>query len=226
MILHTFNNATSRIEACLNQLQAWVNAILINQANVTIAISGGKSPIALFEAISMSNLNFSKITFTLVDERIVDTSHIDSNEKLVRTYLLKNYAKDAKFVGLIDNESLVKHQIPYYLHKNKFPIDIAILGMGEDGHTASIFPDCPEINQALQEKNIHNYIITHPHIASHVRIGLNLQGIIKIPHLLLNINGIVKHNILCKACIQETPDVPISSLLLQRTDITVFWSKL
>jgi 6-phosphogluconolactonase len=206
----------------ITYIETKVNLLLSQQEYVTIAVSGGKSPIKFLNQFSHSNLNFNKIIFTLVDERIVDTNSEDSNQKLIQENLLINNAANAKFISLYDNLSS-KNQLTTKLNSQQFKIDIAILGMGEDGHFASIFPCCNELNIALDLKQTNQFLITSPKSAKYDRISLSLAAIIKIPTLILSIQGQVKLNVLTKANQEVNTIHPISHLLQAREDLEIFY---
>lgn len=71
---------------------------LAKQDRATLAVSGGKSPIAFFQALNQIELDWARVNITLVDERLVPTQHTDSNTGLVRQYLLQNKAQAAKWL--------------------------------------------------------------------------------------------------------------------------------
>jgi 6-phosphogluconolactonase len=222
MNLNIFNSQNEEIAAIFNELTLVINKLLKTHSVITIAVSGGKSPIHLFDKLSNTDLPWDKINITLVDERIVDTLSEDSNEHLVKKHLLKNKAKNAKFIGLVDNlldieGMLLRNQI------NTPSIDIAILGMGEDGHTASIFPDCKELEQAVDLKNESSYINTNPITAKYSRISLTLNSLIKIPYIFFSINGELKLKVFKEAARGNNQNYPISYLLKSRSDAKTFW---
>lgn len=190
--------------------------------HAVIAVSGGKSPIPLFAKLSNTELDWEKVTIVLVDERDVDTQNADSNENLVRTHLLQNKARKAKFIGLMQQDSnIILQQANFTIPT----IDIAILGMGNDGHTASIFPDCPEFEYAIDISTPYNYIFTNPISAKYKRITLTLNALKKIPHLVLSISGSEKHEILIEAQKIENKNYPISYLIKARPDMQVYWQE-
>lgn len=223
MKIHKFQNSQQQVEALAKDIAQSIQDILQKKGCVTIAVSGGKSPIKLFEQLSHRNLMWENITITLVDERFVATNHADSNENLVRNHLLINYAEKASLTGLVTTSNLLTSASNANLRTTN--IDIAILGMGEDGHTASIFPCCDELDLALDTQlTPEKYIITHPKTANYERIGLSLNGILDIPQIYISLNGAKKLEIIQAAAKTKTKIYPISYVLNERQDAKIFWN--
>lgn len=222
MKLYEFCSKEEYVSSLSDELASLIEKIINTKSSVTIAVSGGKSPIPLFEALSHKKISWSKVTITLVDERFVPTDNPDSNEHLVRNHLLINEASDAYFIGLTTTDNILSSVNNANL--NIKDIDIAILGMGEDGHTSSIFPDCKELETVIDTAiTPEKYVITTPQAASHQRVGLSLSGILSIPHLFLSINGDNKLNVMKKALEINNLTYPISYVLNERQDIKIFW---
>ncbi len=220
MNFNLLQNESLQIDSIIKTITAIVQQLLNSQDHVTIAVSGGKSPITLFQKLSKTNLPWDKINITLVDERVTDTNSLDSNENLVRTHLLQNNAIRAKFLGLISPEKNMAKMVTY---ANKWvnQIDIAVLGMGEDGHTASIFPDCPEFSVAVDKTESASYIETNPISAKYKRIGLNLKALSEIKYLILSISGEIKLKVVQEAAKYENANYPVSYLIKQRPDMQI-----
>ena len=158
----------------------------------SIAVSGGRSPIGLFEELSKLNLDWSKVELALVDERWVDAKNEDSNELLVRRHLIKNKATQIKFFPIKNTANSAKEgQLLYEqdLQKVKLPFDVIVLGMGGDGHTASLFPCCKELSQAMDPDNQQKCIVTKPKNAPYERISLTFSTISKAKNLILHLRG-------------------------------------
>jgi 6-phosphogluconolactonase len=121
---------------------AALRAGLAARGRATIAVPGGTTPGPVFDAVCQAPLEWSKVTVTLVDERMVDTDSPDSNERLVRERLLADRAAGAAFVPLEAGP----------LAELDWPLDVALLGMGEDGHVASLFPGSPALEEGLRSQ--------------------------------------------------------------------------
>jgi len=225
MKINKFENASEQVTALANHIELLIREILQKKPKVCLAVSGGKSPIPLFTKLSQYDLDWSRVTITLVDERFVANTHDDSNEKLITTYLLQNHAKSAHFIGLVKIESGLEQSLKIAESATP-PIDIAILGMGEDGHTASIFPCAKELSVATNlQQNGSRYVITHPTTANYARLGLNLAAILNTPQLILSINGENKLTIMEKAIMANDKSLPVGLVLNQRPDTQIFWFK-
>ncbi|TWI52799.1 6-phosphogluconolactonase [Pseudomonas duriflava] len=123
------------------------------KGEATLVVSGGRSPIPFFERLSVQELDWSKVTISLADERWVPLEHPDSNGGLIRKHLLCNAAKAATLVDLYTSSESVEaaaRQANEVLQQNlPKPIDVLVLGMGDDAHTASLFPGSPGLEDAL-----------------------------------------------------------------------------
>ena len=192
----------------------------------SIAVSGGRSPIGLFEKLSKINLDWSKIELTLVDERWVDSKNEDSNELLVRKHLIKNQATQVNFFPIKNSaknskERQVLHE--QVLQKIKLPFDVIILGMGEDGHTASLFPCCKELTQAMDPNNQQKCIVTKPKNAPYERISLTFSTISKAKNLILHLRGSSKLQTFELAMtLKDANKMPIYAFMEQPLEI--YWS--
>ena len=177
------------------------------KGTATFVVSGGTSPLKLFEDLSKIDLPWNKVQITLVDDRLVNKNHIHSNQKLINDHLLKNKAKLANFIPL--NEEIIKSKIIIT------PFDVNLLGMGEDGHFASLFPDMiKDFN--LFDLSADPNILT---ITSHgdpflPRITMNLSLILKSEFIVLLVKGSIKQKIIDQA--KNDNSLPIHYLLKSR----------
>ncbi len=117
-----------------------------------IAVSGGSTPTLLFETLSGKAIDWKNVVVTLIDERLVPPDEPRSNARLVADRLLQGPAAAATFVPLYhgtDDGEEAARRARAALSGLPWPLDVAILGMGGDGHTASFFPDAPNVSELL-----------------------------------------------------------------------------
>ena len=199
----------------------------INQdGRASLAVSGGRTPVLVFEALSELDLDWSKVDLALVDERWVDASHEDSNELLVRQHLIKNKASEVNFTPIKNNAKTIKDgQIlcQKSFQKIKQPFDVVVLGMGTDGHTASLFPCAEELNDAMDPNNSEGYVVTSPKTAPYERISLTYKAINSAKNIILHLNGSHKLKVLELAMTHKNAEkMPIYAFL--EDPINIYWS--
>lgn len=170
-------------------------------------VSGGSSPVAIFQEMSQMNADWSNIDVSLVDDRVVDPTHTDSNEKLVNDLLITNNASNANFISICnDTESLKGLNRPY---------TVMLLGMGEDGHFASLFPSLIKSNKEyfnlFAEPDI---FFTEPMGSPcHSRVSMNLNMILQSENIFLLVSSKKKYDILKQA--EYDKSLPLYYLLNQ-----------
>lgn len=217
---HTFPTPTAQAAALAEAVANGLRDRLHTQGHAVLAVSGGRSPIALFEALSRAKLDWPNVTITLVDERLVPPLHADSNAALVRRHLLQHAAAAARFLPLVGEQTDVTNPAAALAEAEAaFPTpDIAVLGMGADGHTASLFPQAPQLAAAVSPECRSKLVHTSPVTAAHERISMSLNAIAAVPQLLLSIQGADKRAVLEQAAAMPSNERPIS-LLLHRTNV-------
>ncbi|WP_144983014.1 6-phosphogluconolactonase [Halomonas sp. C22] len=127
-------------------------ADLAHQERALLVVSGGSTPVPFFKALAQKPLAWARVDITLADERWVDEQSSDSNAKLVRDNLLQGPAAAAAFVPLTSAHGTPEEGVAAVAEATAglaWPASVVILGMGGDGHTASLFPDSQELGLAL-----------------------------------------------------------------------------
>jgi 6-phosphogluconolactonase len=168
----------------------------------TLALSGGSTPIRLFDRLSDYPLDWSRIIVTQVDERWVEESHRDSNARLIRRHLLRNAAVEAQFVSMKTPAASpfeAEEEAARKLAAFSGEIDVVVLGMGEDGHIASFFPRAATLQRALDRSTPDLCVAVTPPEAIHDRMTLSLAAVLRARHLYLHITGETKWQVLQKA---------------------------
>tara|TARA_B100001179_G_C18576640_1_gene397858 strand:- start:366 stop:989 length:624 start_codon:yes stop_codon:yes gene_type:complete len=185
-----------------------------SKGSASLIVCGGNSPKPIFEHLSKMDIGWHKVMVSLVDDRVLPSRHRDSNEKNIKTNLLKNLAFKAEFVSIC-NES-------QKLMNLTRPFDVMLLGIGEDGHFASLFPNMITSLEALKE-NSEPKIIKTPKNGNPFchRLTMNLAMILQSERCIVMGQNKDKMNIINKA--NKDMSMPLYYLLNNhKIDITIF----
>lgn len=193
---------------------------LVARGRAVLAVSGGSTPVPFFEALRREELDWSRLTVTLVDERWVDTDHPDSNAALVQRCLLQGAAADASFQPLKNAAATATDGCDSASSRIRSlcPLDVAVLGMGSDCHTASWFPGASNLEKALDQAYPDCCVALQPPGGGHERLSLSLAAVLSAARLYLHISGTDKWMALEKALMPgPVVDLPVRALLRQQT---------
>lgn len=224
-------------EALLAALQedsvAALDEGLKERGEATFLVSGGSSPAPLYQRLSQIALDWSRIQVALVDERWVEPGHAKSNETFVQENLLQHAAGQAPFLGM--KNSAASAAVGLAACEQAYgqltrPFDLTILGMGPDGHTASLFPHADGLREALMTTDrlcaaisAHQSEVTGEYTE---RMSLSLNGILQSRRLVLLITGEEKLKALRAAQEGESVDeMPVRAVLQQdRVPVILYWA--
>jgi len=178
----------------------------------SFVVCGGSSPLPLYDNLSNKDLDWSKVSIFLGDDRVVPSDHQDSNNYLIQLHLLKNNASSASFYPLNDSKITIKDI--------RRPFDVVLLGLGNDGHFASLFP--AQLNNALafDAYASPSIIVSDQDLGSpsHKRISMNLSMLIDAKRCILLVPNSDKRKIVDRA--YKDKQLPLHFLLTQeRTKI-------
>lgn len=200
-------------EEIANKLQQGID----ENGSATLLVSGGNTPRPMFAQLSEKNIQWEKVNIALVDDRWVELSDSASNEQMVNEALIINKATSANFVGMkTDEQDAFKavEQVEANLAHLNQPFDVVILGMGEDGHTASIFPCCAQLDEALSTEE--TLMATQPTTAPHQRMTFTKSALLKSKQLYLHLVGESKETVLNQvAAGSDEREAPIRAFLNQ-----------
>ncbi len=197
-----------------------------NQNSLFLLFSGGSTPKIFLQKLSNTAINWTNITISLADERLVDSKSEYSNGKFLFENLINRIKSDKpKFLPLVQDP---KNEINNLLLLNQESLfskkpDIIFLGMGNDGHFASLFPN--DNNSEIGLNTNYNEILLNTNAPVHPekRVSFSLNHIIKSTHLFLFCTGEEKLNIITNTTPKE--ELPIYNLLESRKNaISVYWA--
>ncbi len=183
----------------------------------------------LFHALRDAELDWGRVSITLTDERWVPESHPASNAALVRNELLIGRAGAARFFPLYDGAvSAVDaaDSIWQSLRPIARPLDIVVLGMGEDGHFASLFPGEPSLPAALDPASAPACVAMSAPVEPRERISLNLAALLQARRVFLLVTGAAKRELLLAAAHRKPhAQWPVTALLAQKHPMPeVYWA--
>lgn len=184
------------------------------RGRATLAVSGGSTPKLFFEKLSRIGIPWSRVAVTLVDERQVPETSERSNARLVRQHLLQNEAAAARFVPLVDNPGA--ETIPAF--------DVAVLGMGNDGHTASFFPGGDTLAEAIDRETPKRLIAISAPGSGEPRLTFTLPVLQSAGRLALHIEGADKKQVLQRALAAgPAEEMPVRAILRSPAPVTLYW---
>lgn len=228
MQIHHFADTAQLNQAFAAELtQILTDAIALRGA-AYLVVSGGKTPQALFTQLAGTMLDWSKVTILLADDRWLPPSDKDSNEGLVKQTLLQQHAAKAQFISLhADSDSAFSGITQVLPRLEALPVfDAVILGMGEDGHTASLFPCSEQIQQGLAD-DAPVALAVKPQTAPYERVSLSKPRLLKSRKLFLHLVGANKLQVLNKAMSsQDVLTMPIRAFLQHpQADVAVMYTE-
>lgn len=220
-----FESRSALAEALAQDTALALEARLQTEGKAMLAVSGGTTPMLFLEALSRAELAWSRVVVTLVDERWVPEENPRSNAALVRRHLLTAHAASASFVPLYNGTATpaegIKAQAAL-LASQPLPLAAVILGMGEDGHTASFFPGGDRLSSALSPPAGQLLETMEAPNAGEPRITLTLPVLLQADFLALHIEGERKREVLARAGEAGTDlEMPVRAVLARKPPI--YW---
>jgi len=199
---------------------------------VSLMVSGGSSPKPLYRQLSETELDWSRVHISLVDERWVEPGEVGSNEDFIRENLIRDKAANARFFGLKtkgDDPKAGLAEAEARFSTVVQPFDVVVMGMGTDAHTASWFPHAQGLETALASDNAqslcaikaHRSEVTGDHLD---RITLTAQAVLSAHHIVLFMPGAAKRAVFDAARNKAVEDAPVKTLLAAGSKLHVYAS--
>lgn len=219
MITKNFQTRESCAKALANGIADALKSALAQKGRASLALSGGNSPKQVLPILASASLPWSCIDVTLTDERCVPPSHIDSNAVMVRAHFLEQGADTALFHPLwekdVDIDAGLKSATAT-LQAFPWPLDVVYLGMGDDGHFASLFPSDDVLKfEGSDSPVVGGWAPSSPH----QRISLSLSTILKSRQIFLHVTGNGKRETFERA--RQSPPDPGCPMSLLTNDDTI-----
>ena len=205
-----------------------LKAALARRECASLVVSGGRTPAAMFAQLAQQPLAWERVQITLADERWVGADDPASNETLVRNALLRERAAAAQLIGL-------KNAAPTpaagaavawrSINAMPQPFDVVVLGMGDDGHTASLFPGGAGLVAALDMAAAPACVAMQPPGAPHARLSQNLAALLRARRICIQISGANKWQVYQRALAPGPLDeMPVRAILRQQVvPVDVYW---
>ncbi len=213
-----FNEYSSRAEwadAVGNIVAAQLSDALDSRGRATLIVPGGTTPALMFDTLRRQDINWNAVCVIPSDERLVSLESTRSNLGMIKARLLQDKAKRAEIISLChsgkDSDEFLK-DVEKQL-SSKLPPDVTLLGMGEDMHTASLFPRSDELDDALSSTGRFAIPVTAP-MTGERRVTLTYRSLSVSRNLHVLITGQAKKHALQKASrIANPKDAPVSAFL-------------
>lgn len=220
-----FESREAASAAAAARVAGLVDAQLTREKRAAFVVSGGSTPGQCFAYLSGYELDWDNVQVVLSDERWVPNTHDESNERLVQTKLLVDNASAASVLPIYQDDLSVDERcdsLQHFLPANGFAC--SLIGMGADGHFASLFPDADSLDAGLSSNNQRFYMPVRTDASPHPRISMTLQSILKCPEVLLLFFGEEKLAVYEKA-IAGDDAYPVTALLEQKdVPVSLYWA--
>ncbi len=224
---YAFDNRDDASVAAAHALAELLRRRLDAQGAASLVVSGGTTPGRCFAELAATDLAWEHVSVVLSDERWVPPDKADSNERLVRETLLKDQAAGASLLSVYQPGTTPAARCSTMAEEIRglpFPFAATLLGMGEDGHFASLFPDAANLEAGLDTDSATLCLPVSTAASPHPRISLTLSALSRSDEIVLLIFGDKKRSVI-EAAKESENELPIARVLRQkRAPVNVYWA--
>ena len=216
-MIETYETADALADAAATAIEAALEGALDARGRAILVATGGRSPGPVYDRLARADLDWAHVAVTLSDERHVDVGSPNSNARLLRERLFVGAAAAAQYLPLTDYAERVL--------KKLLPFDAVMLGMGEDGHIASLIPGSPVMAHAMDPAGAALTAESPQGFGSPPvpRITLTLSALLQSRAIFLLIAGEAKRQVIAQA--EAGADYPVRAILKQdRVPVRIFWT--
>ncbi len=216
-MLEVFESPDALADAAADAIEAALQGALDARGRASLVATGGRSPGPVYDRLAHADLDWAHVAVTLSDERHVDTDSPNANARLLRERLFVGPAAQAQYLPLTDYAEAVLRRL--------LPFDAVMLGMGEDGHIASLIPGSPVMAHAMDPAGAALTAESPQGFGSPPlpRITLTLSALLQSRAIFLLIAGEAKRQVISRA--QAGEDLPVGAILNQdHVPVRIFWA--
>lgn len=225
-----FQEFDTRADAAVAAGKRIINALhrrLETGDSAAVVVSGGTTPAPVYSYMAHKELDWHRVHVLLTDERWVSADDPDSNENMLRRALDRSrasYAQISAYADLTKTPEERCRELDEGLGALPLPFTSVLLGMGDDGHFASLFPDADDLQEALDLQSPSSFVPVKTAGSPYPRISMTLTALLRTDEILLLISGAEKRAVLEQAA-DPRSELPIAHLLRQlRVPVDVFWA--
>ena len=230
--IETFSAAAAWAKACAARLGETLGAAVLDKGRAVFAGAGGSTPSPIYADLARIELDWSRIVVTLVDERYVPETSADSNAALMKRTLLIGPASAARFLPLYAPSVTVDRaaaEASKALATEGGRLDAVLLGMGEDGHVCSIFPDSPTL-KTLLTPGLKPAVYGVPPgrdgaAPPQERLSINLPYLIGARRVVLALTGAKKRAVFEREAAGDPRIHPIAAMIAAKVPLEVLWTE-
>jgi len=232
---HIFKSQNELIASVAEQIKNTITLAIAKKGKASIVVPGGSTPAPVFKRLSKMDLDWQKVHITLSDERWLPIDHPHSNQNLLHSQLLVANASNANLLSLksdADTPQAGLAEVEQRLQQAGGKFDLVLLGMGTDGHFASLFPGISNLSQALDIKRKEKCIAINasgcPVAGDYpMRISLTLSALTNSERMMLMITGQQKLDVVREALVDKNPlSKPIAALFNEaQTPVEIYWAE-
>lgn len=230
--IETFADGDAWAVACAARLTGALAAALADAGRAVFAGSGGSTPAPIYRRMAGADLDWSRVAVTLIDERYVPETSPDSNAALLKQTLMTGPAAAARFVPLFHPAVTVDRAAALAAHAlaaEGGKLDAVLLGMGEDGHICSMFPDSPTLKTLLSPA-LRPTVLGVPHgrdgaAPSLERLTINLPYLMAARRVVLALTGAAKRAVFEREAAGDPATQPIAALVAAKVPLDVLWTE-
>ena len=230
--IEIFADGDAWANACAARLTGALSSALADRGRAVFAGSGGSTPAPIYRRMAQADLDWSRVVVTLTDERNVPETSPQSNAALLKQTLLTAPAAAARFVPLFHSAVTVDRAAAladHALAAEGGKLDAALLGMGEDGHICSMFPNSPTLKTLLSPQ-MRPTVLGVPHgrdgaAPSLERLSINLPYLMTARRVVLALTGAAKRAVFQREAAGNPATRPIAALVAARVPLDVLWTE-